>query len=528
MGHVSIKRALLSVSDKTDLVPFARALVERGIELISTGGTARVLEEAGIPVTPIQDVTGFPEMMDGRVKTLHPRVHGALLGRPDRPEHVASMTEHDIHPIQLVCINLYPFEQTIRRSGVTDAEAIEQIDIGGPSMLRSAAKNHDFVTTVTHPQQYDRVVNELQQHDGATSIELRHDLAAQTFARTASYDTAISAWMAQRGNEEFPPVFQLTGRLERTLRYGENPHQRAALYGTDAGDSMQLATAPMRNGKPLSFNNLNDAAAALNLINDLALAFSEHCAAVVLKHTNACGAAIAATPAEAFEQAWAGDPRAGFGGVVATSTPIDDDVAVSIVDGQKFLEVIIAPSFSDGAVEQLSRRWPNVRLLEVPGIGSVTPSAPTAKSIPGGLLVQDPDDGLASPARWTHAAGPKPNQQVLDDAGLMWMVCKHLSSNAIAVGSQGMLCGAGTGQVDRVGACQLAIERSGDLLNDRPHIVAASDAFFPFDDGPALLADAGVTCIVQPGGSKRDEDTQRLCEERGITLLLTGVRHFRH
>lgn len=528
MSLVHVKRALLSVSDKTDLIPFARALSELGVELISTGGTAKALEAAGISVTPIQEVTGFPEMMDGRVKTLHPRVHGALLGRPDVPDHVESMDEHGIEPIQLVCINLYPFEQTIRRPDVTREEAIEQIDIGGPSMLRSAAKNHIFVATVTTPAQYDQVVTELQRNDGATSQALRQDLAAEAFARTASYDTAISTWMTSHSDAAFPPVLQLIGRQERILRYGENPHQRAALYRIDTDDALQLATAQMRNGKPLSYNNLNDAAAALLLVSDLALIFPDRCTAAVIKHTNACGAAHGATPVEAFERAWAGDPRAAFGGIVASASAIDDTLATVIADGQKFLEVIIAPSFTDEAVKILADRWTNVRLLEVSGIGDVASQAPVARTIPGGLLVQEPDAGLPDPSRWTHAAGPAPDDALLDDARLLWVACKHLSSNAIAVGGDGMLCGAGTGQVDRVGACTLAIERAGDLLKDRTRVVAASDAFFPFDDGPTILADAGVTCIVQPGGSKRDEDTIQLCNDRGITLMMTGIRHFRH
>lgn len=528
MALVTVKRALLSVSDKTDLVPFARSLAELGIELVSTGGTARVLEEAGIPVTPIQDVTGFPEMLDGRVKTLHPRVHGALLGRPDLAEHVAAMEEHGIVPMQLICINLYPFEQTIRREGVTRDEAIEQIDIGGPAMIRSAAKNHAFTCTVTAPGQYDRVIDELRKQDAATSMELRSELASQAFARTAAYDTAISAWMDEHRDEPFPPVLQVSGRRIRSLRYGENPHQRAALYVTDDNGPVQLANAGMRNGKPLSYNNLNDAAAALRLVNDLSLVFPDRTAASVLKHTNACGAAIADDPIEAFLQAWEGDPRAGFGGIVSLSSPVSASLAGTIADGERFLEVIIAPGYEDEAVELLSNRWKNVRLLEVPGIDSIQPSGTSMRSIPGGLLVQEQDVALADPSKWQRAAGPEPTAELLEDAKLLWITCKHLSSNAIAIGGEGRLVGAGTGQVDRVGACRLAIERAGDALASLARRVAASDAFFPFADGPQLLADAGIECIVQPGGSKRDEETINLCQERGITLLLTGTRHFRH
>ena len=528
MPTTPIARALLSVSDKTDLVPFARSLTNLGIELISTGGTARALAEAGLDVTPIQEVTGFPEMLDGRVKTLHPLVHGALLGRPDLEDHVKAMDEHGIVPIQLVCINLYPFEQTIRREDVTDAEAIEQIDIGGPSMIRSAAKNHAFVTIVTSPQQYDDVIDDIRRNDGTSSNDMRRKLASAAFTRTANYDTAISQWMSREEDEPFPPVLQVTGRRSRILRYGENPHQRSALYTTPGDGAIQLASARLRSGKPLSYNNLNDAAGALALVNDLAIVDQDRCAATVVKHTNACGASIADAPTDAFLAAWEGDPRAGFGGIVAMSAGIDAGLANTISDGSRFLEVIIAPSFDDDAVEILAERWKNARLLEVPGIGSIQAQAPTIRSIPGGLLVQEPDSIIADPTRWSHAAGPAADDELLSDARLMWIVCKHLSSNAIAVGGSGRLYGAGTGQVDRVGACSLAIERAGEALGTLERPVAASDAFFPFPDGPALLADAGVRCIVQPGGSKRDDETIELCNDRGITLLMTGVRHFRH
>ena len=528
MSLVEVKRALLSVSNKTDLVPFAQSLSELGIELISTGGTAEALESAGLSVTHVQDVTGFPEMMDGRIKTLHPLVHGALLGCPDRPEHVGAMEEHGIIPIQLVCINLYPFEQTIQKKGVPQEEAIEQIDIGGPAMLRSASKNHASVCTITSPTQYDSVINELKKHDGCTDLPLRRGLAAQAFARTAAYDTAISSWMTAGGNDRFPPILQVVGRRERLLRYGENPHQHAALYTTDSNDSMQLASAQMRSGKPLSYNNLNDAAAALQLASELATVFPEQCVATVIKHTNACGAAIGSTPREAFQRAWEGDPRAAFGGIVVSTKSVEQSLAEYMAEGERFLEVIIAPSFSQEAVDCLAARWANVRLLEVGGIGASETDGSSIRTIPGGLLVQDADSELADPDRWTLVAGPEPDEAMLDDARLLWITCKHLSSNAIAVGGGGALRGAGTGQVDRVGACRLAIERAGDALESLPRIVAASDAFFPFDDGPAILADAGINCIVQPGGSRRDDDTIKLCEERGITLLFTGTRHFRH
>lgn len=528
MDRIPITRALLSVSDKTDLIPFARSLSNMGVELISTGGTARVLSEAGLDVTPVQDVTGFPEMLDGRVKTLHPLVHGALLGRPDLEEHVQSMDEHGIVPIQLVCINLYPFEQTIRREDVTDDEAIEQIDIGGPSMIRSAAKNHAFVSIVTAPQQYDEVIDDIRRNEGASSTQMRRKLASAAFTRTATYDTAISDWMSREGDDPFPPVLHVTGRRSRILRYGENPHQRSALYATPGEGAVQLASARLRSGKPLSYNNLNDAAGALALVNDLAIVAPDQCAATVVKHTNACGASVADGAVDAFLAAWEGDPRAGFGGIVAVSSRIDAELAATISDGSRFLEVIIAPAFDEDAIEILAERWKNARLLEVPGIGSLQPQTATIRSIPGGLLVQEQDSLIADPTKWSHAAGPAPDDAMLEDARLIWIVCKHLSSNAIAIGGDGRLVGAGTGQVDRIGACALAIERAGDDLLPLTRKVAASDAFFPFADGPTLLADAGIQCLVQPGGSKRDDETIELCNERDITLLLTGVRHFRH
>ncbi|MAB82495.1 MAG: bifunctional phosphoribosylaminoimidazolecarboxamide formyltransferase/inosine monophosphate cyclohydrolase [Phycisphaerae bacterium] len=528
MDRTPISRALLSVSDKTDLIPFARSLTNLGIELISTGGTARALAEAGLEVTPVQDITGFPEMLDGRVKTLHPLVHGALLGRPDIEEHVDSMSEHGIVPIQLVCINLYPFEQTIRREGVSQDEAIEQIDIGGPAMIRSSAKNHEFVSIVTSPQQYDEVIDDIRRNDGTSSTQMRRKLASDAFTRTATYDIAISDWMSRKGDDPFPPVLQVTALRSRILRYGENPHQRSALYVTPGDGAVQLASAHVRSGKPLSFNNLNDAAGAVALVNDLAIVSPDRSAATVVKHTNACGASVADDPKAAFLAAWEGDPRAGFGGIVAMSDPVDAELARTISDGSRFLEVIIAPNFDDEAVGILAERWKNARLLEVPGMGSIQPQAATLRSIPGGLLVQEQDSIIADPNKWMHAAGPPADDALIEDARLMWIVCKHLSSNAIAVGGDGRLVGAGMGQVDRVGACALAIERAGDELGKLSRKVAASDAFFPFADGPELLAEAGIRCIIQPGGSKRDDETIQLCNDRDITLLMTGIRHFRH
>ncbi|MHC4948375.1 MAG: bifunctional phosphoribosylaminoimidazolecarboxamide formyltransferase/IMP cyclohydrolase [Planctomycetota bacterium] len=522
-----IRRALLSVSDKTDLIPLGRALAELGVQIISTGGTATALGEAGIPVTGIEDVTGIPEMMDGRVKTLHPSVHGALLGRRDLETHRAAMESHGIEPIDLVCVNLYPFERTIRGEDVTFDEAIEQIDIGGPAILRSAAKNHQFVTVVTSPTQYDRVINELRAHDGATTLALRRELAAAAFSRTARYDTAISAWMSERGESSFPPLLRRSWAWSRDLRYGENPHQKAALYADPTAEGPGIVTADILHGKPLSYNNILDAAAALQLARELQGVFPHSVAAAVIKHTNPCGAAVADDAATAFRRAYAGDPLAAFGGILAVGRGIDDATAAAIVEGERFLEVVIGQSFTPGAEKALTDRWKNVRLLAVPDLGEALRRALDVRSVPGGLLVQERDLRLAKPSKWAHAAGPEPTDAVLHDAAFAWTVVKHLKSNAVAVARDGELLGGGFGHVDRVGACRLAIEKAGDRLGAAP-AVAASDAFFPFPDGPELLVDAGVRCLVHPGGSRRDEETFALCEQHGVTCLVTRIRHFRH
>ncbi|NNF44429.1 MAG: bifunctional phosphoribosylaminoimidazolecarboxamide formyltransferase/IMP cyclohydrolase [Phycisphaerales bacterium] len=523
-----IRRALLSVSDKHDLVPFARGLHELGIEIVSTGGTAAALRAAGIEVIPIDAVTGFPEMMDGRVKTLHPAVHGAILGRRDLATHRAAMATHDIVPIDLVCINLYPFERTVQTAGVTAEEAIEQIDIGGPALLRSAAKNHAFVTVVTSPSQYDRVVNDLRANDGATSLETRRELAAAAFTRTAEYDTNISAWMSPPAATSFPPLLRLNYTHQADLRYGENPHQAAALYLDPASREPSVARAELLHGKPLSYNNLNDAAAALRLLQDLTACFPTLACAAVIKHTNPCGAAARPSLAAAFEAAYAGDPLAAFGGILAVGRVLDAETADAITAGQKFIEVVVAPGYDADAVTRLADRWKNVRLLNLPTLEAGADRTLDHRAIAGGLLVQERDTKLAIPASWTHAAGPAPTADQLEAAAFAWMVTKHLSSNAIAIADDRALIGAGAGQVDRVGAARVAVEKAGPRLAEAAWPVAASDAFFPFADGPRLLADAGVRCIVQPGGSRRDDETIALCDERSITCLLTGVRHFRH
>jgi len=524
---IPIQRALISVSDKTGLIPFARKLASLGVTIISTGGTARQIAEAGIDVVAVDDVTEFPEMMDGRVKTLHPRVHGGLLALRDNDEHVKAMTDHGIEPIDLVCVNLYPFEQTVAQADVTVDEAIENIDIGGPSMIRSAAKNHRFVTVVTDPGQYEQVTAELDAHDGGTTLALRKALAVAAFTRTAAYDTAISRWLSQAfGGASADQMLLRYEKLPIELRYGENPHQSGAVYADPNATEPSLVAARQLHGKALSFNNLYDGNGALELVKEFGA--DEFAAAAVIKHANPCGLAIDADLATAFDKAYAGDPLAAFGGIVALNRPVDRATAEKIVEGRKFLEVIIAPDYADDALALIRERWKNVRIMATPGIGD--PRRRDAgevemKKVTGGMLVQQRDLVDFNPAEWRHAAGPKPDDATLTQAKLAMIAVKHLKSNAVCLVRDHMLVGGGMGQVDRMNACKLAVERAGDRAQGA---VAGSDAFFPFRDGPDLLIGAGVSAIVQPGGSKRDDETIAACNDANVTLLLTGRRHFRH
>ena len=527
MSHaVKITRALLSVSDKTDLVPFARKLAECGVALISTGGTKKKLEEAGLDVASIDSVTGFPEMMDGRVKTLHPRVHGGLLALRDNDAHVAAMTEHGIEPIDLVCVNLYPFEATVARDDVTEPEAIEQIDIGGPSMIRSASKNMRFVTVVTDPSQYDDVVAELSANDGATTMELRRKLAVAAFSRTAAYDTAICEWLARTGGEAFPPSMLLRLNRGRELRYGENPHQAGAVYIDPVSTEPSVSNARVLHGKALSFNNLYDGNGALELVKEIDA--SGLAAASVIKHANPCGFAVADDLATAFDRAYAGDPLAAFGGIVAVNRAIDLKTAQAIAEGKKFLEVIIAPAYEPDALALLQDRWSQVRILETGELPAPADRVATEhdyKRITGGLLAQQRDLAPFDPAEWEHQAGPAADAAALRQMRMAMIAVKHLKSNAVCLVNDDALVGAGAGQMDRVASCNLAITKAGDRAKGS---VVGSDAFFPFRDGPDLLVAAGVKAICQPGGSKRDDETIAACEEAGVTLMFTGRRHFRH
>lgn len=534
--HVRIARALLSVSDKTDLVPFARALTERGVELISTGGTAKALADAGLPVTPIDAFTGFPEILDGRVKTLHPAIHGGLLALRSNPDHVSTLKARGIREIDLVCVNLYPFEQTIAREGVTDAEAIEQIDIGGPSMIRSGAKNFACVTVVTSADQYDRIVSELAAHDGCTTYRLRAELAAAAFSRTSKYDAAIATHLGKRDGACFPPVLSQRLVKHEELRYGENPHQRAALYLDPTSQETSIGNARQIHGKQLGYNNILDAAAALDLVAMMRGLPGEatRFAACVVKHTNPCGAAIGRSALAAIDGAIAGDPLAAFGGILACNGEIDEAAAGRIVREGTFFEVVIAPSFTPSAAALIANRWASVRILETGPFRPGRTGRVEWRSISGGMLAQDQDTRVGDTSGWTHTAGPVPAGQSLAAAAMLEVVCRALSSNAIAIGGIDSttadggclrLFGAGAGQMDRLASCRIAAQKAGTRATGA---IAVSDAFFPFPDGPAVLIDAGVRVIVHPGGSKRDQETFDLCEKRGVSCLVTGVRHFRH
>ncbi|MBC7782442.1 MAG: bifunctional phosphoribosylaminoimidazolecarboxamide formyltransferase/IMP cyclohydrolase [Burkholderiales bacterium] len=535
---IPVKRALISVSDKGGLAEFASALVnEFGVALLSTGGTAKFLRDAGLAVTDVSEITGFPEMMDGRVKTLHPKIHGGLLALRDDAAHVKSMIEHGIEPIDLVCINLYPFQQTIDKPGVTFDEAIENIDIGGPSMVRSAAKNHRFVAVVTSPDQYDKILGDLRQHNGSTCGKHRLKLAQKAFDHTARYDAAIAGYLmapaygksaepAPAG--ELPDEIRLTLKKKQSLRYGENPHQKAALYSADeATASASVVQASQLHGKELSYINLLDADAALAAVTDL-----QSPAACIVKHATPCGFAGGDDIATAFVKAYDSDPVAAFGGIVAVNRVIDLHAAQKIVEGQKFLEVIVAPGYAPEALELLKQRWKNCRLLECgmgfqPMIHGLEARATkySMHKIAGGMLVQAADDIGIIETEWKVVSARQPTDQELTDLKLAWIAVKHVKSNAIVIAKSGATIGIGGGQVDRVGASRIAIEKAGPRAIGA---VAASDAFFPFPDGPQLLLDAGVTAIIQPGGSVRDQETIDLVNQRNATMIVTGRRHFRH
>jgi phosphoribosylaminoimidazolecarboxamide formyltransferase/IMP cyclohydrolase len=525
---VPVKRALLSVYHKEGLCRLGAALAQRGVELLSTGGTARTLRDAGLKVKDVSEETRFPEMMDGRVKTLHPRIHGALLGRRDVDAEV--MAEHAIRGIDLVVCNLYPFENTVRRPDAAFEDVIEQIDIGGPSMIRSAAKNHRFVAVVTDHAQYDQVMAAFEAGDGALSGELRLALAKTAFARTAAYDAAIARWLSEQAGETLPESLG-AARRERVLRYGENPHQEAALYVDPLAPVGSLATARVCGGKALSFNNYGDVESAWALVRE----FDEP-ACVVVKHANPCGAAVAATPLAAYEAAVACDPRSAFGGIVALNRPLEADVAAAMAVKDRFLEVVIAPGVEDDALACFAAdgapTWgKSLRVLDAV-TAKAWPFGLDVRSIDGGVLVQTRDHTPFGPGAPRTVTKAQPTPQQAADMHFAWRVCKHVRSNAIVLALGERAVGVGAGQMSRVEATELAVLRArrhgAETGTSLDGMVAASDAFYPFNDGIEAALDAGASAIVQPGGSRNDENAIGLCDERGIPMWFAGHRHFRH
>ncbi len=519
---VTIKRALLSVSDKTGLVDFARALVARRVELLSTGGTARALRDAGLPVIDVGTYTGFPEIMDGRVKTLHPRVHGGLLGR--RGVDDAVMEQHDIPRIDLLAVNLYPFAATVAKPDCTYAEAIENIDIGGPAMVRAASKNHESVTVIVDPADYAQVLADLDANDGATSIDTRSELAAKAFAHTAKYDTMVSSYLLGRqanAEESFAETLPLVFEKVQDLRYGENPHQRAAFYRDPAVTGSCVSTARMLQGKELSFNNIADTDTAVECVR----VFVEP-ACVIVKHANPCGVATAVSLVDAYDRAYRTDPTSAFGGIIAFNRELDEETAVAIT-GRQFVEVIAAPSVSAAAAAVLAGKQ-NVRVLTVGALANRPSADFEYRSVAGGLLVQNRDTALADPSTFRVVTQKKPTPTQYADLWFAWRVCKYVKSNAIVFARDGMTIGVGAGQMSRVYSTHVAALKAKDEGLQVEGSAMASDAFFPFRDGIDAAAGYGIKAIVQPGGSKRDDEVIAAADEHGMTMAFTGMRHFRH
>ena len=524
---VPIGRALISVSDKTGLLDLARALAGQGVELISTGGTAGMLRAAGLQVRDVAEVTGFPEMMDRRVKTLHPNVHGALLALRDDDEHLLAMAAHGIEPIDLLIVNLYPFEATVA-NGADHATCIESIDIGGPAMIRAAAKNHRFVTVVTDPKDYDCLLAQLKANDGASTMAFRQKMALTAYARTAAYDTAVSTWLAGEISEPAPRYRGLAGKLAQTLRYGENPHQRATFY-VDGSGRPGVATARQWQGKELSYNNINDTDAAFELVAEFAGAVP---ACAIIKHANPCGVATAASLTEAYLRAYRCDQTSAFGGIVALNQTLDAATAEEIV--KIFTEVVIAPDATDEARAVFAAKK-NLRLLTTGALPDARAKALAFRQVAGGFLVQDRDAGHLVPADLKVVTRRAPTEAELRDLMFAWTVAKHVKSNAIIYVKDGATVGVGAGQMSRVDSTRIAARKAQDMaealgLSAPPTqgAVVASDAFFPFADGLVSAAEAGATAIIQPGGSMRDDDVIAAADERGLAMVFTGQRHFRH
>lgn len=512
---MAVKRALISVSNKEGIIPFAKQLAELGVDIISTGGTKRALEEAGVPVISISDVTGFPEILDGRVKTLHPAIHGGILAVRSDERHQAALKEHGIRPIDLVVVNLYPFQQTIAKPDVTLAEAIENIDIGGPTMVRAAAKNYADVAIVVDPADYPMVIEELKT-TGSIQAKTRQQLAAKAFRHTAAYDAMIAEYLTGLAGEEYPETLTVTYTKKQSLRYGENPHQSAAFYAKPLGAAFSIAKAAQLHGKELSYNNINDANAAINLIRE----FQEPAAAAI-KHMNPCGVGVGATLLEAFTKAYEADPVSIFGGIVAVNREVDKETAERMHD--IFLEIVIAPSFSDEALAILTKKK-NIRLLTL-DFAAPDVKEKTLVFVNGGLLVQEADKYTLEDAEWNIVTKREPTEAEREQLRFAWKVVKHVKSNAIVLAKNGMTVGVGAGQMNRVGAANIAIGQAGEQAVGA---VLASDAFFPMDDTVEAAAKAGITAIIQPGGSIRDADSIRKADEYGMAMVFTGVRHFKH
>jgi len=523
-----ISRAIISVSEKMGIVDFARELAGMGVEILSTGGTARLLAHGGVPVRPIDDFTGFPEMLDGRVKTLHPKVHGGILNVRDNEEHARQKAEHGIDDIDLVVVNLYPFEATVAREDVTLDEAVEQIDIGGPTMLRSAAKNWKFVTVVVDHGDYSRVVEEMHANGGGTTPEFRAGLARKVFAHTARYDSAIASWLEararkDRGEEGAPEIVRFELAKVADLRYGENPHQRAAYYARVGFYEAGVVSAKQLSGKELSFNNLQDATAALEIVKDF-----DSPAASVMKHANPCGAATGETLAAAYAAAYDGDPLSAFGSVVGLNRRVDAATAGAIAQPERFVELVIAPAFDAEAVEILTtkEKWGrNVRLLAAGELDRRDAAELDFRTLTGGFLRQDRDLGFPELDELKVVTRREPTDEEMRDLRFAWVMCKHVKSNAIVIATGRALVGVGAGQMSRLDAAECACRKAGRRAIGA---VAASDAFFPFPDGLKLLADAGVKAVMQPGGAKNDSMVIDTANAREVAMVFTGRRHFRH
>ncbi len=518
-GEVRVRRALLSVSDKTGVVDFARGLSELGVELVSTGGTAAELDGAGLEVRPVEDLTGFPEIMGGRVKTLHPKVYAGLLALRDHEDHMAAAAEHGAEFVDLVCVNLYPFEATAARRGVTEHEVLERIDVGGPAMIRAAAKNFAFAAVVVSPASYDAVLQELRDTGGRLSLGTRESLAAEAFSYTARYDSAISRWFVEK-QDDFPQLMLSAYEKITDLAYGENPHQRAAYYQQAGARMHALSMVRQLGGKELSFNNVLDLNAARMLVSEFEL---PTCA--IIKHNNPCGCAVGGSVLEAYHAAFAGDPMSAFGGVVCVNRAVDRPFAEALM--QQFCELLVAPRFTDAALEVLESK-PNMRILEDGERRRPNLAERDLKRVMGGLLVQDRDIGFEDRTEMEVVTERKPSEAQWGEMLFAWKVCKHVRSNAIVLSNDLASVGIGAGQMSRVDSVKLAIEKAGAAGSALQGAAMASDAFFPFPDGPQLAIDAGVTAIIQPGGSVRDHEVVDAADEAGICMVFTHRRHFRH